>query len=117
MTKGIERMKDVVFTEGEVKKHLDDLRGNKKAGLDGIKPEVYKWLGDSQVSLSRITEAMNGVIANGRIPEHWKKSKTVLIPKKHKRKCTQLRPISLNDISYKIFMSLIKENIYEHTEK
>ena len=114
MIRGIGRMDEVVFTEEEVKKHLSSMKGNKQAGLDLIKPEIYKWLGDSQITVRNLTDGMNGVISNGTIPEHWKKSKTVLIPKKNKPNCTHLRPISLNDISYKLFMSLVKEKIYEH---
>ena len=114
---GVQNMVRVVFTEQEVEKHLRNIKGGKQPGLDGVKPELYKWMSESRVCICVITRSLNDLIGRGEIPEHWKQSKTVLIPKKSKPKASELRPISLNDTSYKLFMSLLKDKLFEHCKE
>lgn len=54
------------------------------------------------------------MLKTGNIPGHWKQTKTVLIPKKAKPNSSELRPISLSDMSYKLFMGLAKEKLLNH---
>ena len=45
-------------------------------------------------------------------PTEWKKSKTIMMKKKKNRPTdTELRPIAMTDVSYKILMSLIGREI------
>ena len=44
-------------------------------------------------------------------PTEWKKSKTIMIPKKNRPTETELRPIAMADVSYKILISLIGREI------
>ena len=41
----------------------------------------------------------------------WEKSNTRLISKVNKPTAKQLRPIALTDVSYKLFMTIIKINL------
>ena len=111
---GIEKMDGIKFTEGEVTSHMGRMKGGKQAGLDGIRPEIYEWLCGSVKCVKLITKCMNDVLVNGNVPEHWKQTKTLLIPKKAKPNFSELRPITLNDTSYKLFMSLSKEKLFTH---
>jgi len=110
-------MNGVRVSNDDVRKHLNKLKTGKQAGIDGIKPELYKWLGRSHVVIAVLSKCMNNLILTGTVPEHWKRSKTVLIPKKNKPNCAELRPISLNSISYKLFMSIMKEKIFDHMKE
>ena len=47
-------------------------------------------------------------------PTEWKKSKTIMIPKNNRPTETELRPIAMTDVSYKILMSLIGREIENH---
>ena len=70
MIQGIERMGEVTFTEDEVKNQLRQVRKGKQSGLDCIKPELYKWLGDSEICVKQIAEFMNRVLVSGNIPTY-----------------------------------------------
>ena len=48
------------------------------------------------------------------MPDDWKNSRTILLEKKKKPTVRDLRPLALTNISYKIFMSLLKLRIEEH---
>ena len=103
--------------EGDVEKALGRLRNGKSAGVDGLKPELYKELTSSGVSMRALREAMEKIVEEGGEPESWKKSRTVMIEKKRKPTAEDLRPIALTDVSYKIMMSIVKEKVEEHMEE
>ena len=44
-------------------------------------------------------------------PTEWKKSKTIMIPKKNRPTEIELRLIAMTDVSYEILMSLIGREI------
>ena len=111
---GIIKMDNVLITVEEVKNYLKQMKMGTQAGNDGIRPEIYRWLEGSALIMRAITECMNELLTSGVVPNSWKTSKTVLIPKKRKPKCHELRPISLNNISYKISMGIVKNKLYEH---
>ena len=47
-------------------------------------------------------------------PQSWKKSRTVLLEKKRRPTARDFRPVSLTDVSYKIYMSIIRNEIEQH---
>ena len=106
--RSVERMNNIEFSQEEVKRHLSKLKDGKQPGIDGIKPEFFKWLSESRTSITSITSSFNKIVNDRSIPENWKKSKTVLVPKKARPTKSELRPICLNGVSYKLFMSLAK---------
>ena len=50
-------------------------------------------------------------------PPSWKTSNTKMIPKKARPTVKDLRPIALTEISYKLFMTLLKDEIEYHLMK
>ena len=50
-------------------------------------------------------------------PAEWKTSKTKMIPKIAKPMAKDLRPIALTNVSYKLYMSLLKEKLEQYLER
>ena len=113
----INRMIDVRITSDNIRKQLNKLKGGKQPGPDGIKPEIYRWIKNSDTCVNTLTATMNKLLNDRKPPEQWKTSKTILIPKKSKPKYNELRPIALTNVSYKIFMGVVKDKLVEHMER
>ena len=101
----------------KVRQTLKQLRNNKAAGPDGLKPELYKAMEKSELCLLTLTECLRTELKEREKPSEWKKSKTKMIGKKKKPTAKDLRPVALTNVSYKIFMSLCKNEIEEHVER
>ena len=93
------------------------LKTKKSGGTTMLKSEVYKEIEKSEVCMDTVSRCYRDVIDNRNIPERWKESRTKLIPKKKKTTIKDFRPIALTNISYKIFMSILKDEIEDHLEK
>ena len=113
----INRMDKVSFEEEEVEDIIKKVKKGKAAGPDGLKGELYKALTRSKICIKKLTSCLNKTLETGTVPEEWKESRTVLLEKKKKATVKDLRPLALTNISYKIFMSLLKIRIEEHIER
>ena len=103
------------ISEEEVKKVLEKLKTGKSAGLDGLRAELHKELINDRRAIEKLTESYKKVLEEKQEPTEWKKSKTIMIQKKKNRPTeTELRPIAMTDVSYKILMSLIGREIEIH---
>ena len=114
MTRQCKPMEDDVITEEEVKKHLKRLKDKKAPGPDGLKSELYKMMTGSDTFIREITLSFNTILKEAVVPRDWKTSNTILIPKNNKPSPTDLRPIALLNVSYKLFMSIIKSKIEQY---
>lgn len=108
-------MDNVTFSTEDVKLQLKKLKIGKQAGPNALKSELYKWMLDSNICIRSLTESLNNISVTGP-PAEWRGSKTVLIPKKNKPTCKDLRPIALMDTSYKLYMALCKEKLVNHLQ-
>ncbi|KAK4318775.1 hypothetical protein Pmani_010198 [Petrolisthes manimaculis] len=72
VSKNIKRMEMPVITKEEVQKCLRELKNKKSAGMDEIKPEMYKTLIKSEKCLAELTAVLNKVLDTKEIPEDWK---------------------------------------------
>lgn len=108
-------MVDPVISQHDIEKHIQKLRPKSSPGPDGIKSELLKILVDDKKHITILKDGMNRIL-NGKesIPASWNESRTILIPKKRKPLVKDLRPIALTNITYKLFMSIIKEKIEDH---
>jgi len=107
-------MRKIEVKQDDVIKQLKKLKTGKSPGPDGLKVELYKELSKSQKFMSNMVESINRQLEEETIPNDWKKSKTVMLKKKKKPTARDLRPIALTNIDYKIFMSILKEEIEKH---
>ena len=61
-----------------------------------------------------LKDSLNKILESGEVPESWKEARTIMIPKVRNPEVKELRPISLINISYKIFMKIMRERIDNH---
>ena len=114
---GIVPMSEPKMCDETTKIELRGLKEGKAAGLNKLKPEVYKELGKSDICRRIMTEDYNKILAGGGIPEGWKKTRTKLIKKVKNPRPKDHRPIAVADISYKMLMSYLKKEIEGHIER
>ncbi|CAD6198576.1 unnamed protein product [Caenorhabditis auriculariae] len=77
----------------------------KKSRPDNISSELLKAGGDSLYRL--LARHFSKYLSEASIPEQWKTSKTILIPKKDLTDLNNFRPISLLSVVYKLFTKVI----------
>lgn len=111
----IKEMEYPIVQEKEVKEGLKKLKNKTAAGPDKMKGEFYKALQDSEKFIKLLTESFREILENGTGPDEWKESRTIMVPKKNKPKVSELRPIAITNVSYKLFMSVtVQEYIEKH---
>jgi len=117
MRTGISNIQEEIISEDRVMKCLRKMKNKKAAGPDGIRPELYKVLGENKQLRDDIIRCLSEVVETGNIPKGWQESTTVMIPKVNKPKPNELRPIALTNVGYKLMMGIIREYIEEHIQK
>ena len=115
LEKQIVPMRKIEITKEKIKEIIKNLKNNKAAGPDSIKPEIFKEIGKSDTCIETIAECFNRELQKKTKPKEWKESRTKLIPKKIRKPTVKdYRPIALTNIAYKLFMSIIKDEIERH---
>ena len=59
----------------------------------------------------------NSVLGEREVPETWKKSRTTMVKKERRPTVKDFRPIAITDVSYKMFMTYVREKIEEHIKR
>ena len=103
--------------EEELLSTINDLKKHKAPGPDKMVAELFKELIKSKTCVEAMTRCFNNILTEGAIPEEWKESKTKMIPKNRKPTIKDFRPIALTNISYKIFMTIVKNRIENHLKR
>ena len=120
---GIQRVRDKYreivtrdhrIEEKEVKETLKKVKGKKSAGLDGLKPELYKELGNSRDCVKALTVGYNRILDEGGEPSSWGSSRTAMLGKNSKPRVEQIRLITMTEVGYKIFMSILGDKMDRH---
>ena len=98
----------------ELKAHLKKIKRNKATGPDNIKGELYIALEKSDICTRKLNEILQNILDHEIKVKSWEKSNTRMIPKVKKPMATQLRPIALMDVSYKLYMKIQGKKIDDH---
>ena len=109
--------KDYRIEEKEVREVLTCIKGKKAAGLDGIKPELFEELGNSGYCVRALTEGYNRILDERGEPDSWGRSKTAMLGKNRKPRVDQIRLLTMTEVGYKIFMSILGGKIERHLEE
>lgn len=99
------------ITEEEINKAISKLKTNKSPGPDGFSSEWYKMFRQQLVPI--LLPAFNHVLHGGELPPSWREATISAIPKegKNKEECTSCRPISVLNIDYKLFTSVLAKRL------
>ena len=107
---------DVPITVEEVEKAVKDLGRGKAMGKDDIPGEFLKEGGE--VLYEWISEFLNQVVEQEKIPEGWKKGIVTMIHKGgRKEEVGNYRGITVNDSIYKVFTRILTNRWEEEVEK
>uniref|UniRef100_A0A803SS30 Reverse transcriptase domain-containing protein n=1 Tax=Anolis carolinensis TaxID=28377 RepID=A0A803SS30_ANOCA len=95
----------------EIEKAIQRLPPNKAPGPDGLTSIYYKTFHD--ILCSPLQKVMNRILEGGNVPQTWENANIVLIPKKNTDnvKVANYRPISLTNVDYKIFSSILADRL------
>ena len=95
-----------VFSRGEVKTVIQNLKNNKSPGEDLITSEMCKEMGE--LGISRLHNLINSIWVSEGIPIDWKRGVIVKVPKKGDLSdCSNWRGITLLPVARKILSNLI----------
>ena len=99
------------ITIEEVGFAISRLKTGKAAGPDGFTAEFYKGLRDTLAPL--LMKTFNWVLQTKETPPSWKDAVITVIPKegKDKTECGNYRPISLLNLDYKLFTSILTQRL------
>ena len=108
-------------SEEQTQKAIATLSNNKATGLDLLPAELFKILGEKAPNLITIlTKGFNEILngnAKDMIPPAWNASRMILLHKgDDKHDIVNYRPITLIQIIYKIFATILANRLTEFNE-
>lgn len=103
----------VDITEKELSWAISKLKANKSPGPDGFPAEWYKKFRNELSPF--LLKILNLALRHGKMPPSWKQATISVIPKggKDPLNCGSFRPISVLNIDYKIFTTILAKRLEE----
>lgn len=95
----------------EINAALSRLKPGKAVGPDGFSSQWYRTLRADLVPI--LLKSFNYILQEGEISPSWREATISIIPKegKDKRKCGNYRPISVLNLDYKLFTSILARRL------
>lgn len=99
------------ITSEELNSAISSLKANKSPGPDGYTAEWYRTMREKLIPT--LLASFNWVLKEKKIPPSWREALISLIRKegKDKLECGSFRPISILNVDYKLFTSILARRI------